>query len=68
MGFFNEKMSKIDVFDITMHEFSCDSFYSAEVKGDLIALEGEYCVDYTISREDAVAISKHFKLTEEDLK
>ena len=55
-------------FDITKYGFSCDSFYSITLIGGVIELEGEYCVDYTINKYDAIAIAKHFGLTEEDLK
>lgn len=54
-------------FDITQHEWSCGSFYSSKVNGDSVILEGDYCVDYTVNKSDAIAIAKHFKLKAEDL-
>ena len=55
-------------FDITKHEFSCDSFYSVELRGGMIELEGEYCVNYTLNKKDVIAMALHFGLTAEDLK
>lgn len=55
-------------FDITQHEWS-DSFISVEslnTDSDVIRLDNDmYLVD--INKDDAIAISKHFKLTAEDL-
>ncbi len=66
---YSVKLSKpIKPFDITKHEFSCSSFYSAELKGNAVILEGDYCVNYEINKDDSIAIAKALGVTGEDLK
>lgn len=60
-------------FDIAMHEWSSGDFIDAfkAFEGDayLHFMIAPYCHGRTwISKDDAIAIAKHFKLTAEDLK
>lgn len=54
-------------FDITKHEFSCDVFYSANLRNNVIELEGDYCVNYTIDKADLIAMCKALGVTGDDL-
>jgi hypothetical protein len=57
-------------FDITEHEFS-DIYKDAE-KVDPSILDVKFWLadreDLTLNKKDAIALAKHFKLTEDDLK
>jgi len=57
-------------FDITEHEFS--DIYNDTEKVDPSILDVKFWLadreDLTLNKKDAIALAKHFKLTEDDLK
>lgn len=55
------------VFDITKYKFSCEGFYDAVLQDEVVEIEGDYGVCYTINKEDSIALAKAHGVKPEDL-